>query len=53
MMMRFKINILGTKAGVGMWVLRDVCDCEKGFVKKEFKREKGAVIYVREIENNA
>lgn len=30
-----------------------VCECEKCFVKQSFRREKGAVIYVRDVENNA
>lgn len=52
--MRFKINILGTKAGVRMWCRGTyVCVSVRKFCKTEFKREKGAVIYVREIENNA
>lgn len=31
-----------------------VCECEKVFFRETaFKREKGAVIYVRELQNNA
>lgn len=31
-----------------------MCVCERGkFSKTELKREKGAVMYVREVENNA
>lgn len=30
-----------------------VCECEKSFVKQSFRREKGTVIYVRDVENNA
>lgn len=52
MLIRSKLNIMGTKAEVRMWVLRDECVWEK-FTKTELKREKGAVIYVRDVENNA
>lgn len=52
MMIRPKINILGTKAGVRMWC-PGMYVCVRKFCKTELKRERGAVIYVREIENNA
>ena len=48
---RRKPNILRTKA-VGWDVGVKGCVCEKSWVK-QLKREKGAVIYVREAENNA
>lgn len=39
-MLRFKRNILGTKAEFGTCVLWDVCECEKGFVKKSLREKR-------------
>lgn len=54
-MMRLKLNILGTKVDFDVG---RVGECEKSLWRKKkkkagLKREKGAVIYVRVMENNA